>query len=173
MAKDLHSIWGHRWLIPKAKASKSDIHGLGVIAIKPILKGELVCVIGGIIIPTSQIKQYRKKMGHHHAGFQIDEDFFICPTTIGEYKETGVFNHSCEPNVGFVDSIKLVAIKNINKGEELAFDYAFSEIEFESFECNCGSKNCRKTITPDDWKIPELQRKYGKYFSPYLRAKFL
>jgi hypothetical protein len=35
----------------------------------------------------------------------------------------------------------------------------------------CGSPNCRGLITEEDWKIPELQKKYDGYFSWYLQEK--
>ena len=45
-----------------------------------------------------------------------------------------------------------------------------SDIVFE-MECKCGSSNCRKRITEEDWKIPELREKYNGYFSQYLQEK--
>ncbi len=172
MAIDLHSIWGHRWLTPKANPGKSKMHVLGVIANKPISKDEIICVVGGLVVPRSQIKQFREKIGHLHAGFQIDEEFFLCPATKDEYKEFGVFNHTCDPNIGFRDSITLVAIRNIAAGEELAFDYAFSETDFPEFDCNCRTPKCRGKITPNDWGHSEIRLEYGKYFAPYIRRKF-
>jgi uncharacterized protein len=35
-------------------------------------------------------------------------------------------------------------------------------------ECRCGTPSCRGTIGGRDWQCPELQRKYGNYFSTYL-----
>ncbi len=167
--EDLHKTWPHRWITPKAKSVKSPIHGLGVISVKEISKGESVGVLGGIIVPTLEIKDYWKKLGH--VGIQISDDFFIVPTTRKELEETGVFNHSCDPNCGFKSSIEFVALKNIKSGEELTFDYAFCESLIESFKCKCGASNCRKIIKPADWKNPELQKKFGGYFSPYLKNK--
>ena len=40
-----------------------------------------------------------------------------------------------------------------------------------SFKCICGAHNCRKTITGDDWRILELQKRYAGYFSDYLQKK--
>ncbi|HVY01234.1 MAG TPA: SET domain-containing protein-lysine N-methyltransferase [Candidatus Nanoarchaeia archaeon] len=173
--EDLHSKYTHRWLTSKAKAYNSSIEGLGVIAIQNISKGENVGVLGGVVISANDIQKYWKIMGH--VGIQFDEDFFIVPTSRKELEEKGVFNHSCEPNCGFDGSIKLVAIRDIKEGEELTFDYAFCESliiqgdHLNDFECNCGSGNCRKFVRPTDWKMPELQNKYRKYFSPYLQKK--
>ncbi len=167
--KDLHERWPHRWVNPKAKSGRSPLHELGVFAKEDIKKGEMICIFGGVIVPSSEIKDYWSKMSH--VGIQIHEKFFMVPTDREELELTGVFNHSCDPNIGFLEDIQFVAIKDIKAGEELVFDYAFSESLMESFECKCNSNKCRKQITSNDWKIPEVQSKYKKYFSPYLRKK--
>lgn len=149
---------------------KSKIFGYGPFAIKNIRKGELIRVTAGVVILKSDIKKYRKMMGLA-ADIQIDDNFFIGPSSISERKDTGLFNHSCNPNVGFLDSVRIVTIRNIKKGEELTLDYAFFGGYFRPFKCNCGSKNCRKIIRSGDWKIPQIQMKYGQYFSPYLKRK--
>ena len=168
--EDLHKIWHHRWLTPKAASYKSHIHGIGLIAVDSISKGEVVQVVGGIIVSSSHIEEYRKKMGH--IGIQIHDDFWMVPANREELEETGAPNHSCEPNIGFEGSNIYIAIQDINPGEEIFVDYAFMESEFKTFECKCGSSNRRKIITKDDWRSKELQEKYGKYFSSYLKKKF-
>jgi len=173
--EDLHLIWPHRWISPKLKCFDSKIEGLGTFAVKDVKKGEIVVIVGGIIVPAHDIEKYRKKIGGH-IGTQISEKFFICPTSIDELKRTGVFNHSCSPNIGFTDSITCIAIRKIKKGEEILLDYAFMETMAPNskkifFKCNCGSKNCRRIIRVDDWRRKDIQKKYGKYFSPYLKMK--
>jgi hypothetical protein len=32
--------------------------------------------------------------------------------------------------------------------------------------------HCRKLITGDDWRLPDLQRKYAGYFSRYIEDRF-
>ena len=167
--EDLHQIWPHRWITPKAKSMDSKIEGLGVIAIRDIKKGESVGVLGGIIVPKEDIEKYSEQVGD--VGIQISDDFFIVPSTRKELEETGVFNHSCNPNCGFSNSITFVTLRDIKKGEELTFDYAFSESLKQEFTCNCGAENCRKHIKSTDWKIPDLQQKYKKYYSQYLKDK--
>lgn len=166
---DLHQKWPHRWLNPKAKSFDSPLQGLGVVAVDNIKKGETILMYGGIIVPKNEIEEYWKIMGH--SGIQIEEDFFIVPTSREELEKTGIVNHSCEPNAGFKSPIELVAMRNIRNDEEITFDYAFCESHMESFDCNCGSSNCRKKITKADWKLKELQEKYKNYFSPYLKRK--
>jgi len=168
--EDLHERWPHRWITSKAKAINSKIHRIGVVADEDIKEEEVIAVLGGIIIPTKEINEYWEKVGH--IGIQINEDFFIVPSTRDEAKKKGIFNHSCLPNCGFRDTITLVAIRDIKKGEEILFDYAFCETMNNGFECECGSENCRKVIRGSDWEIKEIQKKFGKYFSPYLKLKF-
>lgn len=167
--KDLHEKWPHRWVTPKAKCKKSSIEGFGIFAIEDIKKDEIVAIIGGIVVPVSEIKEYWKKVGDF--GKQINDNFCIVPSTKEEIEKGGAFNHSCEPNVGWAGDIQVVAIKNIKKGEEITMDYGMYDTLTMPFECNCGSKDCRKIIKPDDWKNPKLQKKYYKYFSPYLKEK--
>jgi len=37
--------------------------------------------------------------------------------------------------------------------------------------CACGASTCRGVVTGQDWRKPELQRKYGDYMSWYLLRK--
>jgi hypothetical protein len=43
--------------------------------------------------------------------------------------------------------------------------------DYDEFECHCGTDHCRKMITGNDWKLPELQRRYKGFFSPYLQRR--
>ena len=166
--EDMQQFWNHRWVTPKAHSNESSSHGMGVFAKEDIAKGEIVGVLGGLIVPVSEHKKYTDRM--EQVGIQVNDGFFICPSSKEEYK-LGIFNHSCKPNCGFKDSITLIAMRDIKEGEELVFDYGFSETAMKSFECKCGSTSCRKQITGEDWKLKELQEKYFDYFSPYLKEK--
>ena len=56
-----------------------------------------------------------------------------------EYEPVMPFlNHSCEPNVGFGGNIVLVAMSDIEAGEELSTDYALFDDYEGSMDCNCG-----------------------------------
>lgn len=55
-------------------------------------------------------------------------------------------NHSCNPNTVY-RGLNVVALQNINKGEELTLDYAsFLDETSEPFDCQCGSEDCRGII---------------------------
>lgn len=168
---DLHERWPHRWLTPKAKPDSSSIHRYGIFAIDLIKQSEPINVFGGIVVPRSEIYQYRELVSH--AGIQVSDDFFLVPSSEEEIKQQGIFNHSCEPNVGFNTSVTMVAMRDIQIGEELVMSYAFMETDFEAFDCHCDSSFCRKTIDSNTWRDPDFQKQYGHYFSPYLKEKFL
>jgi uncharacterized protein len=80
-------------------------------------------------------------------------------------------NHSCEPNVGIQGQIVFVAMRDIAAGEELTLDYATIDHDSEPMACRCGANGCRRLITGQDWRKPELQRKYGSFFAWYLLEK--
>ena len=57
-------------------------------------------------------------------------------------------NHSCEPNVFFnTTQMQLIALRDIDAGEELTFFYPSTEWEMASpFRCQCGKQKCLKMI---------------------------
>ena len=79
-------------------------------------------------------------------------------------------NHSCDGNVGFDEWGDFVAIKEIESGNEMTYDYALSESNpLFKMECKCGNKNCRKIITGNDWKDKNFRNANLKHMLPYLR----
>lgn len=57
-------------------------------------------------------------------------------------------NHSCNPNVFFDTTLmKLVALKEIQPGDEILFFYPSTEWDMsQPFSCFCGSANCLQQI---------------------------
>ena len=54
-------------------------------------------------------------------------------------------NHSCNPNAETEQTgnrIWIQAIKNIDKGEEITYNYGYDFIDHEQHKCKCGSDNC-------------------------------
>lgn len=104
-------------------------------------------------------------------GIQIADNFSLGPKA-GEESGADMVNHSCEPNLGFVGQVFLVTLRDVVPGEELCFDYAMclGGIKPYRFSCKCGTASCRKTVTHQDWTIPELQSRYAGHFQWYLQA---
>ena len=155
---------------PKTEVRESTIDGRGLFALEPIAAGEIVAVKGGHIIGGDVLRQIAPRLGP--AEIQIGDDLFVCPVTEEEREGSMIFsNHSCEPNVGVRGQIVFVAMREIRAGEELTHDWAMTDDDDSSTECRCRAATCRGTITGKDWQRPELQERYGRFFSAYLLEK--
>lgn len=165
------------WMNPKLEvlpASKYGKNEKGVFAKGNIKKGKMLAIFGGFIMTLKEEEMLPDYISDY--GLQISEKFILGIKKKSEISDTDMFNHSCNPNAGFNGQIFLVAMKDIKKNTEVVFDYAMvlygnNKKESYNIECNCGSKKCRKIITENDWKIPELQKRYNGYFQYYLQEK--
>jgi hypothetical protein len=155
---------------PKVEKRASVIDGRGLFAMGAIARGEVVVVKGGYILTREQRDTIGEQLGPSE--IQITEDLFIGPATPVE-REGGMMhlNHGCEPNLGLQGQVVFVAMRDIDAGEELTFDYAMTDDEPYEMECRCGGEACRKLITGADWRKPELQRKYDGYFSWFIQRR--
>jgi SET domain-containing protein len=90
---------------------------------------------------------------HHTYLFAIDDDVVIDAAVNGN--EARFINHSCDPNCDAVidrGRIWIEALRDIEPGEELAYDYAYVLEERHSpaakrrYPCYCGGAGCRGTI---------------------------
>lgn len=152
----------------KVEIRTNSLNGKGIFAKENIKKGEIVFIKGGHILTRDEIFS----SGVINSYFPISDEYFLGATNKDEEDQIKLYqNHSCNPNVGLHGEITFIAMRDIDKGEELTVDYAFIDNEDYSFECTCGSNNCRKTITGFDWKIKELQDKYYEHFAQYLKDK--
>ena len=134
----------------------SRIQGKGVFAIKRIKKGQRILeYIGERISPDEETLRYDdESMERHHTFlFAVDEHTTIDAGRIGN--DAKYINHSCDPNCEAVDEegrIFVEAIKNIQPGTELFYDYAFKQEEpltqelIDMYPCYCGTKKCRGII---------------------------
>ena len=145
---------------------KSGIDRKGVFAKKDFKEGEVV-----IIWKPKKIvsKKERKKLPK-------DEQNHTAPTGDGRYIVMGVHeryvNHSCNPNT-YAKNNSSIALNNIRKGEEITCDYSISGIDDWTMKCLCGSKNCRKKVYGNFFKLPKrLQKKYVPYLKDWFKKKF-
>jgi SET domain-containing protein len=162
------------WINPDLGVRHKEKKERGVFAKKFVKKGELLSIFGGYIIGIADEKKLPCEF--NDTGVQIHDNFVLGIRKKSELEAADYINHSCDPNAGFKGQIFLVAIRDIKKGEEIAFDYAMAvsvsrKVRRYNLRCDCGAKNCRGIITNDDWKIPELQKKYDGFFQLYLQEK--
>ncbi len=69
-------------------------------------------------------------------------------------------NHSCRPNLGFENgSLMLYALRDIQLGEELTFDYSTTMNEIGwSIKCRCRAENCRGSVR-SYCELPKAEQK--------------
>ena len=134
---------------------------MGSFATRDIKKGEIITHLEGEIVSEEEIDR-RIEQGKERLddSLQIGDKLFI-----DLYKESILFNHSCDPNAGIRGTNELFAIRDINAGEEITFDYSTTvgyQTDFDwQIVCNCGSANCRKVIK-SFFDIPKVTLK--KYY---------
>ena len=155
----------YNWLTPKAEARPAGAKGWGSYATESIAAGETVAVFGGWVVDGGQLATM--SLDRQHRSIQIDADLYLVSSDTPEPGD--MLNHSCEPNCGLAGSQLLVAMRDIEPGEELSFDYAMCDAsDYDEFRCLCGAETCREVVTGSDWRKPELQEKYAGWFSPHL-----
>ena len=134
-----------------ARASKSRIHNRGLFASKRIPKDEYIIQYLGERITKKE--STRRGNDQHYRSIDSDEGAVYIFELDDKHDIDGNFewnisrlaNHSCSPNAeaqNVEGEIWLVALRDIEKGEELTFDYGYALEHWEDHPCRCGSDNC-------------------------------
>lgn len=151
----------------KVKIGKSKLHGKGVIASEDIKKGEHIFNIRGKKVKYL-IDNIRKALSIDFNLIGFGKNVWIKPISFGLF-----YNHSCNPNSGILEKTKVIAMRDIKKGEEITFDYSLSEADiFWHIKCNCGSKNCRKNIYSIQFLPQKTFNKYKQFIPDYFQQVF-
>jgi hypothetical protein len=161
------------WLDPRLEVRPSSIQGMGMFAREPIRAGETAIIWGGAVFTEQEIQSGRARPNTFAA---IEEGLYLADPVdaTGDGEAVDYYlNHSCDPNLWMGDEITLVARRDIPAGEELTVDYALWESDPQRVlaPCCCGSSMCRGEVTGDDWRRPELRRRYEGHFMPYLNRR--
>lgn len=147
----------------------SSIQGRGAFATRTIRKGaRIIEYVGERISQAVADERYDDTaMSRHHTFlFNVDEDTVI--DAAHEGNDARFINHSCAPNCqAFLegDRIYIYALRDINVGEELCYDYSYDRTEDMGPEeesiyvCRCGAATCRGTILAPLEKKEEAPRK--------------
>ncbi|MDC3060326.1 SET domain-containing protein-lysine N-methyltransferase [Candidatus Pelagibacter sp.] len=145
------------------KQKSSNIDNRGLFASKNIKKGTKIIYYTGKIITKKQTENNPKfdndkaiYLFNLNNRYDLDGDF--------SYNTARLINHSCDPNCeveGKGLKLWISSIKDINKNEELTYDYGFSFDEnYKDFPCKCGSKNCCGYIVREGsrWRIKKKKK---------------
>lgn len=130
------------------KRNISEINRYGLFAKEIIFKNELVWspteneIKKISVIEFEKLSVDDKQIWIDHC-YQID-DYFQMDTD-----DTRLMNHSCDPNTMDYptdDPTMIVAKRDIQKNEEVTWNYLPFMNPYQVFSCNCGSENCVKIV---------------------------
>jgi SET domain-containing protein len=140
------------------KKSNIDRKGRGLYATKDIKEGTRIIDYIGKIITKKQTEESKKfdnakpiYLFNLNKKYDLDGDVFG--------NTARLINHSCSNNCDYNGTgLKLwvIAIKDIQKGDELTADYGFGyDQDYKQFPCKCGTKNCCGYIVRAEsrWRI--------------------
>lgn len=167
----------YSWMNPALVVRQSVLGGSGVFAEATVPQCATLIVMGGRIIDIEA--ENRLDAWQLDKPIEISEEFAFCPKSPAEMDAMPqhYVNHSCNPNAGFSFSNFLVAMRDIEAGEEITYDYAMvlaanpkSQNTFQ-LNCQCGAAQCRGIVGEDDWQRLDLQERYAGYFQPWIQVK--
>jgi len=160
------------WINPKIEVRKSSLGGNGMFAKEKIEEGEIVVIWGGTAQNVFIEEEIKHSKARKSSSIALEDGIYLAGNPDVE-EDSDFLNHSCDSNLWMIDAIRLTARRNIGEGEELTVDYALFQTGayVSEWECGCGAVDCRKRITGQDWKIPEVQKRYNGHFSPFLNRK--
>ena len=156
---------------PSPRGSRgAAVQGLGTFASGPIRAGEVITIWGGVLFTDAEIKAGRARP---HSVAAVDDGLYLATLLDEPASPDDYMNPSCDPNVWMEDEVTLTALRDVAADEELTADYAqwSTDADWALTPCMCGSKMCRITVTGSDWRLPELQSRYGGHFSPFINSR--
>lgn len=148
---------------------KSTIHGWGIFTDEFINSGDFIVEYRGVLIRNvladKRERDYEKSKTGSDYMFRVNSDIVCDATFHGNVAR--FINASCDPNcytqiISFngQEKIAIYAKKNINRGEELCYDYKFENEHDLSkrIPCHCGSDECRGFMNWDKRYVSVLTR---------------
>lgn len=161
------------WYDPRVEILPSGIQGGGMRVLAAIRAGETVGIIGGTPMTDAEFAVFRATVQRYNAA-QIGENLHLVDLIQTPDQVAGSLNHSCDSNLWMNDEVTMVARRDIAAGEELTIDYALMTSDPTwrlDRPCQCGSPVCRRSVTGDDWRLPEVRRRYAGHFAPFLNVR--
>jgi SET domain-containing protein len=135
----------------RIEVRESGVHGHGVYAMESIANGTRIIEYTGQRVSWEGAPN--DENDPHTFNFGLDNGEVINPEIGGN--DARWINHSCDPNCEAIeedDRIFIDALRDIQAGEELFYDYALeidepiTEESKKKFACHCHSPNCRGTM---------------------------
>lgn len=167
--------------------AESDLHGRGVFARRFIPKGTTLMEYEGKRISSDEADEQPSAdpdNPYHTFFFSLSSGEIIDGAQQGN--EARWINHSCEPNCeghenDAGDRVFIVAKRDIEKDEELLYDYALTidepltESLKQNYACWCGAPQCRGTMlaldTDEDTAEQEHDTEPGNATQRWIREQ--
>ena len=144
IAGDIVGIGGY-WRTMSSRSFRvgRSVTGLGLFAIKAIKRGAYIATYRGRRITTEQA-DWRAARGASYM-FELNKRWTIDGSP--RWNVARYINHSCRPNakpVGRKGGIVIVALRQIEPGEEITYDYGREYLKcfLDNGGCRCAA--CRK-----------------------------
>jgi SET domain-containing protein len=140
----------------------SDIHAAGVYTSSPIKAGTHVIEYIGPRVTREQADLLYEDRPYTYL-FGLDDGVNIIDGT----GMAAFINHCCDPNCE-TDEINgriwIIALRDIEPGEELTYDYNLYDGDEDPCTCNCGAKKCRGSMYSEDElkRLKKLEREAKK-----------
>ena len=140
----------------RIQTRRSGVHGRGVFAVQDIAEGETLLEYVGEVIdwPEALARHPHDPSDPNHTFyFTVDENRVIDAKVGGNSSRW--INHACDPNCEADQQggrIFIKALRNINAGEELNYDYGlvidarYTAKLKADYPCWCGAAHCRGTL---------------------------
>lgn len=164
---DNQRIQKHEW-VQCLERFRAEGKGWGIRTKQPLRAGQFIIEYLGEVVSEQEFRSRMMEQYFSHSGhycLNLDSGMVIDSYRMGN--EARFVNHSCEPNcemqkwsVNGVYRIGLFALKDINSGTELTYDYNFHSFNTEEQQvCKCGSEGCRGIIGGKSKRINGLPAK--------------
>lgn len=134
----------------RIKTDPSGIHGEGVFATAHINAGDQVIEYVGEKITKEE--SARRCELQNWCIFALDDQFDLDGNF--EWNVARRVNHSCTPNcvAEFVGSrIWICALRDIDPGEEITFNYGYDLEDYREHPCRCGAPDCVGFIVAEEF----------------------
>ncbi len=137
-------------VLPGLRVVRSGIHGYGVVATRRFEPGDVLAEVDGVLWSGVEDRDDRYSLW-------LGDDWFF-----DMVDQTRWINHSCDPNAEVEAEVvgggreawaRIVAVRTIEPGDEITYDYGFTADVAEP--CACGAKGCRGFIVDED-ELPRL-----------------
>jgi len=120
---------------------KSRIAGQGLIAGQDITKGTRILPYIGEKITKAESTRRLAQVNAYIFTFNEQYDIDGKPLK----NKARYINHSCEPNCAIdltTRAIWIIALRDIQAGEELTYNYSYDIKDYSEHPCTCGAKYC-------------------------------